>query len=141
MKLNLKNMNYQEIQEQSGIYLIQFLNNKFYIGSSSNVKKRLYDHYLNLFIYEKPCSKWYLNARLFLKQLNINEKNFFYKVNFFVQYTETKTEARLLEKQALSEIYKNNKEYCYYNSIFYHMVDLEYKPVKRDRKWNNPKKK
>lgn len=113
---------FKKIQQLPGLYLLKFSNGKMYVGETNNIFERLNQHYRQFRdgdnydwhdkIHDYIMDKCYESGASFRYE-------FFKNTQLMVQYTNTKEEARLLEKKALKEICINEFKDRYYNIKFF----------------------
>lgn len=114
MRLNLTN----KIKTNSGVYVIKFPNNKVYIGSSNNIKRRVHEHIYNLY---KNQKLWYRTAALennfeLPRGLSYKQQCRYLNNCPIILYTYECSDYREQEQKLLSSIKKEDRQYCYNQS-------------------------
>lgn len=129
MKFNLQPAYYRSIPDCPGIYHFRFPDGMMYVGSTCHLSTRILQHYKAI---KEQTFDWHYEAREAL-DLYSEEKNQELSASFFkdteiqIQVTKTTEEARLLEKEALFQIYQKQITNKYYNTQYYIKQNGNYK--------------
>ena len=114
--------NFHRVQNKSGLYVLEFCNGKRYVGETGKLVQRLNQHYKE--IWQGTKGDWHSEVnKMILQKCNEYGATFRYEflrcTKLYIQYTDTKEQAQILEKKAFKEICKNDTKGIYYNLKYF----------------------